>query len=115
MFIAARRVGRKGGAGQLVGRAARGGLLPGGGLQEQILKNKRLVIPAPTLHLPGSEAFPSLAFFFFFPSIVTKSVCLITVISQVSSILLLSHPDLSSRRVGAREAESLPTERFHTI
>lgn len=42
-------------------------------------------------------------------------MCLITVISQVSSLLLLSHPDLSSRRVGAREAESLLTERFHTI
>lgn len=68
-------------------------------------KQHRSLTPAPTLHLPSCG--PA----FCFSSIVTKSVSLITITSQVSSNILPSHPE----GLGAREAESLLTERFHTI
>ena len=116
MLTIAQRAGRKGVVGLLVWRTQRRGFaLRRGGFRSRFWKTEIISV------CPHPPSFPSLkvslawSFAFCFPSIVLKPVFLITATSQVSSPILLSHPDLSSRRVCAREAENLLTEHLHTV
>lgn len=98
---------RSAGRGGRLGKGAQGGWWesseeqpPGRRAAGADSEKHRSLIPAPPPS-PRSKASLSVGgLAFCFPSIVAKSACLIPLTSLVSSFLLISHPDLSSRKFG---------------